>query len=685
MNVRRFLAWLRGLSSRRRPAGPTAPAESGPLSPWPARPPQAPRRLVGRERHLRVLDEQVGRNRMVAVVGARGTGKTALVSYWVSHHTTAFELYADLNGTVSDGQTEAVLSGFLHKLDVSLNSVDPADLPELFRSVTAATRVVVVLDNAASAPQVNALLPAPGNEVLVTSRRPVDALAAGATVELGPLTFAEARSMLEGFLGAAVVAEDPHATWRVTESCGRLPLALRIAGDLAAREKLSMTALARKLESAGAEVRVVTTIDADLSSAMGASYDGLTKEAARTFRLLGSQPCAALHKYAVAALVDRELTVTIAALDELLRYQLIEIHDDRVKLQSALRDYAAEQASAAEKAAGFAGLLRWYIANVAAAGNALAPDWAGPAIEVDEEGLHLLEFSQERYREAVGWCRSELASALALVRAAEHGHSDAWKLPVLFMPYLFLSKHWSSCLDLARLGVKIARNAGDLVGLARCLHNFSWVLHALNRDQEALPCLRESAQLHGMLTDDRGRAWTSFALGESLTAVNELAEARECFERALTHFEETKWRFGEAIVLASLAVTLEKQGDVRQAFAAAEKALKIAQAVGISPLQSHSHHQLGLLHQREGNQEAAVGHFQRALVLRRKFNERWNEADTELSLGEAYGALERYDEAYAAFDRAEEIFAELHDDARRLVVHAARANLEVAPKPFQRE
>jgi hypothetical protein len=105
----------------------------------------------------------------------------------------------------------------------------------LLRQVLAGRRVLMVLDNARTEAQVRPLLPgAGGSLVLVTSRSVLPGLEADERVSLDVLTEDEAVAMLAGVVGAGRAGAEPQAVVEVARLCGRLPLALRIAGQLLA-------------------------------------------------------------------------------------------------------------------------------------------------------------------------------------------------------------------------------------------------------------------------------------------------------------------------------------------------------------------------------------------------------------------------------------------------------------------
>jgi hypothetical protein len=70
--------------------------------------------------------------------------------------------------------------------------------------------------------------------VLVTSRSILPGLEADERISLDILSPDEAAAMLAGVIRADGAAAEPHAVAEVARLCGRLPLALRIAGQLLA-------------------------------------------------------------------------------------------------------------------------------------------------------------------------------------------------------------------------------------------------------------------------------------------------------------------------------------------------------------------------------------------------------------------------------------------------------------------
>lgn len=99
--------------------------------------------------------------------------------------------------------------------------------------------MLVVLDDAASVEQVSPLLPgSPGCLVVITSRNPLVGLTAryGARLlDLAPLPERDAAELLVGLIDDRA-ASDPDGVASLALACARVPLALRFAGEMAARQ-----------------------------------------------------------------------------------------------------------------------------------------------------------------------------------------------------------------------------------------------------------------------------------------------------------------------------------------------------------------------------------------------------------------------------------------------------------------
>lgn len=258
-------------------AKPTVPRE---LPTW-------ARNFIGRSDELRALTKFLDKPSETLVIstieGTAGVGKTALAVYWAHQVVERFpdgQLYVNLRGCDRCKPMSAAdaLARFLRSLGVPGQHV-PADEDERaarYRSILAGKRMLVILDNARSVEQVRPLLPGSAScAVLVTSRDTLAGLVAqdGAMrVELGRLSLDDAVGLLRLLIGGRVDA-DPDAAAQLAVQCRKLPLALRMAGELAASlPHVPLAALVAELKVPDSMSWSCRHPDADI---------------ARAFRLLG--------------------------------------------------------------------------------------------------------------------------------------------------------------------------------------------------------------------------------------------------------------------------------------------------------------------------------------------------------------------------------------------------------------
>lgn len=226
--------------------------------------PPAPPQLVGREPHHQHLQTllMAPAGATVVVHGRAGVGKTALALHAAHQLQPQFPhgiLYADLHGAGQPAAPTALLERFLLALGMEAGQIpDGLDARAgAFRRLLTDRRVLVVLDDAAGEAQIRPLLPGSATcVVLITSRAPLHTLPATSRLRLTPLEAEDAVALLAEAIdpgrGLARVRAEPTAARLVVEWCGRLPLAVRIAGGkLAARPSWSLETLAARLADRG--------------------------------------------------------------------------------------------------------------------------------------------------------------------------------------------------------------------------------------------------------------------------------------------------------------------------------------------------------------------------------------------------------------------------------------------------
>lgn len=242
------------------PVTETAPAPAPPTR-SPAQLPLDTAEFVGRKEELQLLRRLCGADpdrtsaNVVLVTGGPGVGKTTLAVH-LAHRLRADFPGGQLFASLHDGQgrpvpVAEVLTGFLRALGAPTEELPTglAELGALFRTWTAGHKLLFVLDDAGSTPDLRHLLPgAPACSVLVTAPGRIPSLPVRETVELEPMSMDEGLRLLTETVRADRIGSDEAAAREVVKLCDRLPLAIHVAGEkLVARRAWGVRKLATRL------------------------------------------------------------------------------------------------------------------------------------------------------------------------------------------------------------------------------------------------------------------------------------------------------------------------------------------------------------------------------------------------------------------------------------------------------
>ncbi|GAA0470312.1 SARP family transcriptional regulator [Paractinoplanes deccanensis] len=408
-------------------------------APSPIRPAQLPRAapvFAGRASELRRLDRHTPA--LVVISGTGGVGKTTLALRWAHRAAERYpdgQLHVDLRGFgPEDAAADPgdVLAAFLGALGVPDQRIPPST-PErtaLFRSVLAARRMLVVLDNARDSDQVRPLLPGnPGCAVVVTSRSHLIDLVVtdGAhPLRLDAFRPAESVAYLRRRLGDEVVDADPRARDAIVERCGGLPLALAL---VCARGAFPLAEIDAELAYAdGLDGFAVAGVKHDLRAVFSWSYRRLEPLAARMFRLIALHPGPDLSIAAAAALAGTEVAVARALLRRLADDHLLAEHrPGRFVLHDLVRAYARETAGrvdpAEDRAAAVTRLLDFALHSAGNAARAQHPFRRPVMVGDAPPGVGPVRFADAAA--AIGWLDLEydnITALLELCRAERPGH-----------------------------------------------------------------------------------------------------------------------------------------------------------------------------------------------------------------------------------------------------------------------
>jgi tetratricopeptide (TPR) repeat protein/transcriptional regulator with XRE-family HTH domain len=617
---------------------------------------------------------------MSTVTGPPGVGKSALVIHWAHRARAGFpdgQLYVNLRGYHPTQPMPAgdALTALLTGLGVAADEI-PVDLAQRtarYRTEVADRRLLLVLDNAATEEQVVPLLPGTAScRVLVTSRDSLPGLVAfygSHRIELSPLPPSDAAQFLRRFIGPRVDVA-PDAARDLAQLCSGLPLALRIAAELAvARPESPLDDLVTELRDRHSRLSMLDrgAQPGGVGAVISWSLRRLAPEAVRAFRLLGLHPGSTFDAYAVAALCGVDPGTARETVGLLVRSHLVLVAGrDRYDMHDLLRRYAASLADRGDDPADrpATALRRLYDFHLAAAAAALdvlhpaesarrpAPPAGSPQLRFDDPDAARRWLDHERgllasaaaARDVAGWADRASWLSDALYRYLDGGHNaDALRVH-------------GNARDAAVLRADRAGETRALLGLGAA-HLWRGEL------DEAAGCFRRSLQLCRDGDDGVWRARALNSLGVVERRLGRYDSAARVQQEAVALAVDNADVTGEARALNNLAVTEHLRGRSRAAADHLDDALALFSQAGDRTGQANALHNLGKVEMLRGRTAAAADRLGRALDLYRRLGNLRGEATTLDCLGVAHTTAGQTDRAADHFEASLAIFRRIGDPA----------------------
>ena len=332
--------------------------------------------------------------------------------------------------------------------------------------------MVILLDNARSAEQVEDLLPGTGSSfVLVTSRERLGRLAvkyAARRVTLAPLADADALGLLADAVGAERVSAEAPAARRLAQLCDHLPFALRIAAEqLVTARGGSIADLVGNLEDAHQRLDTLRLENDDLCSVrsvMACSFDALDPDTARACRMLGAFPGVSITRHCAAALLDVPVPRASELLQRLSAQHLLEQHGDRYTMHDLTRTSIRELARSlpdGEVRAARDRVSAWYTATL----SRMVGAGRRRIIEVGADAGSWCHEPQPfgGQEEFLRWCAQEWPNISALIRSTARSgdHLSTWRLTYLMFDYFYACGSAADWLDLLRIATRSAQASGE--------------------------------------------------------------------------------------------------------------------------------------------------------------------------------------------------------------------------------
>lgn len=651
---------------------PGGPSAAGP-------PDELPRDVgdfTGREEELLQLQQLIKSGSrtvlITAIDGTPGVGKSTLQIHLAHRVVRRFpdaRLYANLRGAddaPEPAQPLAVLEQFLHSLGERRVPRTLEAAAARYRTLLAGKKALVLLDNASSEAQIRPLLPgSPSCTVVITSRSRLEGLEATHALTLNVFTDDEAVELLTRIVGSDMVDADRPSTAEVVRFCGRLPLALRIAGSrLRHSPGWTMRDLADRLAD---ERRRLTTLAAghlDVRASFLLSYRELTATEQRLFRLAAAPRSSDLPYEAAACTAGVPLPEARAALDRLIRLHLVEsggagsrqihFHD---LLRLFARERSAEQDSDPDRLSAIGRVLGWYQGELDAAAPqqgvwldqqlenllALIEQAAGLPLPVRSHTWRLalaLAPHLEEHQELAAW---ETTARCAADAAAGSGDDSAHAMALINMGRMHEARgDLVSARSLLTPVVRQLRRTGHQLPLAQALFHLARVLRHLEELEPAHRAAAEAHRLHSALANSG-----PYVRG-CLVELGDIATARARHDHAAAHYQAAlDGGDRAAYVLVRLGGAYRALRRYDDAGAVFTEAAQRYQAEGDQVAHASVLEQSGITYDAAGDSARAVGFYRRSQELHRVLHQPADECRLSCNLAISLYRTRRTEEAIA--------------------------------------
>ncbi|GGK73885.1 AfsR/SARP family transcriptional regulator [Mangrovihabitans endophyticus] len=600
--------------------------------------------------------------RIAGITGMAGVGKSAL-AVQIGHMAAADypdgQLHVNLRGAGdSPADPGDVLGRFLRSLGVDSRAVPDtlAERTEMYRTVLAKRRVLVLLDNAADAPQVRPLLPGAAScAVVVTSRIRLTAIEGARWIELESLARDEAVQLLARVVADGRVRRQPAAAAAIVRLCGGLPLAIRIAGArLAARPGWRLSHLATLLDDERHGLDQLSTGDLAVSASLALSYEGLEPSARRLLRRLALPELPDFPAWLADAVHGGTAAEAATDLDTLVDAHLLAVAGTgadgqlRYRFHDLVRAYARARAGVEDDEETRSAVLREGLGALLAIAERMAGDVPGPCYARISGAARRPVIDWTRHQVAqippLDWFDAERQTMLCAVHQACDAGLDelAFDIAGCLEKYFDMRGMYADWEQLNRRVLEVCRRVGNLRGEAVMLRGLIDVTTWSTSDHsgEAMTrSLAEATRLLDMFTalgDLQGMSDAAVMRAWALTAGGRQQAAADAATEALRLAEESGHLGGRARAYVALAVVLGEDQRVGEGMDCLHRALSAARELGNPRYESTVLQFLGIAHREIGNLDDSERLLTESMSLSHRYRDNYTGVLSMLALARVY-------------------------------------------------
>jgi tetratricopeptide (TPR) repeat protein len=638
---------------------------------------------VGRKAELSQAAAAITQGRLIGIFGEDGAGKTALafkLAFDRLPHYPDGQFHLELGGRSAQAiSVQEAQAGLLHNIDPAARLPDDMQqLAALYHNALKSKHVVLLLDDAATAEQVLALLPPPGSLAFVTAQSALD-LPNLEAIRLGRLSAWDSRRLFRQWVYPSRFAWFDRSAANLIQACNGLPGALRLA---AGEFKRRPAAYAGELLQRFTELRQNNN---EIESALHLCYDNMPGEQQKRWCALAIFS-GSFDLDAAAAIWDVPTDKALPILNALEGLGLIESASGipepvkRYVLPGSRRTFALAHLTDQDltdthfRHAGYYRALldridSLFVQNDKKNASAMqrldlewaniqaAQQWITANRQSSQAAAHLCSLfpnagvnilgQRLSMRQLAAWLEAGLQAASDL----DYRQLESHYLGGLGNIYSNLGEI-PKAVEYYRRRLEIDRAVGDrrseavtLSNLGVALTNLGDLAHAAENFLLAAPLFHEFA--------DRYREGLAFAyLGDTFRLSGQPPQAINYYQQALQIFHEFKDRRNEAIYTGSLGLAYANQGELSLAIQQYKDALPVFRILEDQHGEGITLKYLGDACFSQGQGQQAVDFYQQALFTFRKAGDPRGEADVLGALGVTHLNQETPAAAALCFEQA---------------------------------
>lgn len=636
---------------------------------------------------------------VVVISGMGGVGKSTLAAH-VAHRVRPLypdgQLFVHLAGMSRVTNAQEALSELLMSLGVPSHDLpaSAAGRAGLLRSLLAGKRTLLLIDDAAGLHQVVPLLPGTGGcAVIITSR----ALLTGPgfrQVQLAPLAQDQALRLLKEIVGPDRLAREAAATREVLATCGGLPLAVRIVGDLlSAHPHWPIKMIADRVQD---RLAGLAAGDLAVEASIAESYDALSEGTRHAFRVLSLAGAGDWPLWLAEMLLgaqEGEAALTMLTTHSLLAPAGVDaMGHPRYRMHDLVRAFAIERLAedtvgrdvAMERL-----LCGWMeLANLASVAAVGQEPWYPPPLDLDMERYVPGAARALITANPDGWFATEAMAIAAVVRVAcdEGWHRLAYGIATRLSAFLFRQGLRRESEDMWRTAMHAAFAGGDRWLAEEGRHHVaSLIIEEPGGPERARPMLdlcvdsfREIGHYQGLARALALRATCDYMIARD-GGPPPPGESARGLQHALELTLATGDRYAQVACLRALGLTASVRGEHAAALEtigqAVELGRRIAAEIGEQTYRIWALVSLAAVQVAAGHYEQALATATQTRLLIPGAGTRSAEGAILEQAGDAMVGLGRLQEAASLFEEAAGVFAATGDPRQgRCVAKLAAAS-----------